>query len=317
MSELYAYFRGNSFHVRDLDGHHWTVRQGRATGKGTRIPSDGSRIDPAEEHAKREGALSLKNEVVPRKTGSGTHGRFGTSSGWVPPWIRGPAHGIANVLLQEGSWAWYTGWGDVKRPPAKEVKHGYRPKRGHKAAMDAATLKECGQALSATQYARLRSSGLSITSGHAYIAYEWCHLVAHGMGGSDSPDNIVAATAFQNTEQLILECVLYGYRMEGLEVEVQAKLARGWEHLGESIWYRVKLDDQTIYTRTMDCRRATRPDFKEYGAVAREMRRYINTALEKAYPADQMRMDAWELVQSQSPDEVDESAGLWQSLTGG
>jgi hypothetical protein len=136
------------------------------------------------------------------------------------------------------------------------------------------------------------------------------------MGGADTPANIVAATAYQNTEQLILECVLYGYRMEGLSVEVQAKLARGWAHLAESIRYHVKLNGQTLYTRTMDARRATRPDFTEYASVAREMRKSINIGLEQAFPADHINMDQWDIVQTISPDEPDESAGLWTALTG-
>jgi hypothetical protein len=130
------------------------------------------------------------------------------------------------------------------------------------------------------------------------------------MGRPDDPGNIVAATAYQNTEQLILDCVLYSYRMEGLNVEVQAKLAQGWADLAESIWYCVKLNDITIYSRTMDARRATRPDFKE----SREMRRSLNIGLQKAFPANDMNMDEWEIVRTLSPDEPDESAGLWISL---
>jgi hypothetical protein len=134
------------------------------------------------------------------------------------------------------------------------------------------------------------------------------------MGRPDDPGNIVAATAYQNTEQLILECVLYSYRMEGLNVEVQAKLAPSCAHLAESIWYCVKLNDKTIYSRTMDARRATRPDFKEYASVAREMRRSLNIGLQKAFPANDMNMDEREIVRTLSPDEPDESAGLWISL---
>ncbi|WP_321957828.1 hypothetical protein [Paraburkholderia bannensis] len=309
MSDIFSYVRNNTIHVRDLHGGHWTVRQGRQTGNTTRETSDGSPIDPSSEIQKREAAYWLKDEHKKKKGGGGTYGRFDSHSGSPYSQLRGGTHGVANVLLQEGSWAWYTGQGDVKQQSI-ELKSGYVPERNHTVVM-----REASDAASATEYALSRSSFFNATSGHANLRYEWCHLIAHGMRGPDTPNNIVAATAFQNTEQLILECVLYGYRTEGLSIDVQAKLAHGWDHLAESIWYRVILDKKTIYSRTMDARRATRPDFKEFGSVAREMRRCINTSLENAFPADDMNMDQWEIIQTLSPNEPDQSAGLWSVLS--
>lgn len=314
MAELFIYYRGKSFHVRDVHGGHWTLQQHRG---GTYKASDGSPIDPQAEILHTYDTLSTR-DLRKKKNGGGTYGRFQSpGASWLPS-IRGSAHGAANVLLQQGSWAWYTGLGGAKRPPSRAVAHTYIPKRTHTEVMRAATLTEVGEEKSATDYARLRSRFLSVTSAHANIRYEWCHLVGHGMGGADTEINIVAGTAYQNTEQLILECVLHSYRMEGLEVEVQAKLAPGWDHLAESIWYQVKLGDHTIYSRTMDARRATRPDFKEYGAVAREMRKSINVGLENYYAAKEMTMEQYNFILSEFehlPSEPDESAGLWTGLS--
>src|SRR5579863_6349603 len=39
--------------------------------------------------------------------------------------------------------------------------------------------------------------------------YEWCHLVAHGLGGEDEQGNLVAGSTYANSEQLMIERVLY------------------------------------------------------------------------------------------------------------
>ena len=195
-------------------------------------------------------------------------------------------HGLMNFVLLEGSWAWRTGQGRTKEQ-AIDIKHTATRNRLKTSAMNGATTLETGNPLTATQYAQW-GHGARFTRGHSNIDYEWCHLVAHGLGGKDTPINLVAATKYQNTEQLILENVLYEYRMEGLKVAVEAKLASGTQHLAESIWYRVSLtaNNVVVYERTMDCRRATNPTYDECVAVASEMRCAINSVLSQYFPVD-------------------------------
>jgi hypothetical protein len=308
-----VYKRGGSLHIRDTEGNHWTLRNAR----GGRDPGDGSPIDPSEEILQHEATLYHRSERRKRKGGSRALSRFAASGGggsasWT--W-RGLGHGVMNFAAQEGSWAWYTGWGGQKSQNGN-VTHGYVPKRTHTAAMIGATHAELGTSLSATNYAR-RGHGAYWTRGHSAIGYEWCHLVAHGMGGPDHPKNLVAATRHQNSEQLIIECVLYGYRMEGFAVQVRAKLAKGTQHLAESIYYQILLNGQSAYTRTMDCRRATQPDFAEFHTVARDLRARLNAALERAMPADDMKYEEWEYIQDNLDEEADDGSNdFWRMLVG-
>jgi hypothetical protein len=253
-----GYRRGNTLHIRDTSGHHWTIQA----------------------HPKSGAPYSRPFPKASSKYYGRPKGQSGISDALV-----GISHGLMNMVSQEGAWAWYTGFGDIKTTDVHEVEHGYVPKRNHTANMNLATLAELGSVHTATEYARA-GHGAFFTRGHSGIRYEWCHLISHGLRGSDAPENIVAATAFQNTEQLVLENTLYEYRMEGLQVRVQAKLASGTRHLAESIYYKVMLENDAVaYTRTMDARRATNPAYGELAAIAQDMRDAINTALAYHYPA--------------------------------
>jgi hypothetical protein len=308
-----VYFRGECFHVRDTDGHHWTVRN---ASRGGREHSDGSPIDPHHERTLHEPTIYHRSERTKRRGGSRALSRFAASS-QDPTWTwRGLGHGVMNLVTQEGSWAWYSGSGGTKQQQGN-VGHGYVPRRAHTAAMGLATNAEVGSVLSATEYAR-RGHGDRWTRGHSAINYEWCHLVSHGMGGPDVAANLVAATCHQNSEQLILECVLYGYRMEGFAVDVRAKLASGTAHLGESIYYQILLNGQRAYARTMDCRRATRPTWNEFRTLAAEVRAGLNAALVRAYPADHLTYEQEEYIEEElETDGDDGSDGYWIGFFGG
>ena len=52
--------------------------------------------------------------------------------------------------------------------------------------------------------------------GRQTVRHEWCHLVAHSMGGRDRPANVVAAAVGTNSEQLAIENILSAYRNENL-----------------------------------------------------------------------------------------------------
>jgi hypothetical protein len=53
---------------------------------------------------------------------------------------------------------------------------------------------------------------------------EWCHLLGHGDGGGETPDNFVAGSKHCNTEQLALELTQRIYRSNKLCVKVTAYL---------------------------------------------------------------------------------------------
>ena len=267
-----AYFRGETVHIRDTAGKHW-----------------------AAQYHPRSGAPYTKKI---NKSGAKLYGRPSASTSFSDS-LTSISHGLMNIVAQEGSWAWYTGFGGKKTPPERDVSHTYVPARHHRAAMDAATFAELGASFSATDYAR-KGHGAFGTRGHSSIPYEWCHLISHGLGGLDIEGNIVAATKYQNTEQLILECVLYEYRMEGLSILVQAKLAKGTAHLAESIYYEVRLNGTRAYSRTMDARRATNVTYGEYASVAQGMRQSINAALLKQYPMDGIDAELIEHVDDQT-----------------
>ncbi|MEM7165155.1 MAG: DNA/RNA non-specific endonuclease [Planctomycetota bacterium] len=246
---IYAYRRGASVHVRNECGDHWYLNQ---YGSFTRVSRSGAKL----------------------------HGRPAVPRGFVTKaWVlqRSVRHRLMNAVTAEGSWAWYFGRGERKGADAPyAVEHRYVPRRkrletllGHRA----------------DDYARQSEHGWA-TRGHSSISYEWCHLIAHGLGGSDNKKNVVAATAYCNTEQLILECVLYEYRQEGLSVDVQAKLAKGTEHLGECINYSVNYKGSTVYSRLLDCRRATNVTYNDFAVVSADMREKINAKLKPQVPVD-------------------------------
>ncbi|WP_053146933.1 hypothetical protein [Pseudomonas sp. P97.38] len=312
-NEYSVYCRNDTFYVRDLKGNRWAVQERF----GTRALSDGSPINPLEE-------ILLENDrsivrVIPRKGGAPTYGRFSNdknaSSGKIAKRrFRAVNHGLMNFMLLQGSWAWFVPYEGKKQPQIHDLMHGFVGKRIHTKKMKAATLEEVGEELSATQYAR-KGGRFTLNKGHSAIWYEWCHLVGHGLLGQDVAGNIVAATAFQNSEQLILETVLHDYRMEKMTLKVEAKLAYGWKHLAESIWFRVMLNGDTIYSRTMDARRATKPDFNEYTEVSTDMRRQLNRGLKKHYSGDDMTMDTFEAIRNKlGIVEPSQSTGLWKSL---
>ncbi|GEM_PF-1967436 len=314
MSDEYSiYCRDGTYYIRDLRGNRWNV-QGRY---GTRQLSDGSPINPQEEILLEDDRSIMR--VIPKKGSAPTYGRFSNYKNASSVEInkrrfRATNHGLMNFVLLQGSWAWFVPYEGKKQPLAHDLKHGFVGKRIHTEKMKAATFAEVGEELSATQYAR-KGGRLTLNKGHSAIRYEWCHLVGHGLLGPDTAGNIVAATAYQNSEQLILESVLHDYRMERMMLSVEAKLAYGWKHLAESIWFRVTLNGDTIYSRTMDARRATKPDFNEYTKVSTDMRRQLNRGLKKHYSGKNLTMEMFEAI-NQKLEIVDpsQSTGLWQSV---
>src|SRR3546814_3712105 len=58
----------------------------------------------------------------------------------------------SDLVLLQGSWAWFVSYEGKKQPPLHDLMHGFVGKRIHTKKMKAATLAEVGEELSATQY---------------------------------------------------------------------------------------------------------------------------------------------------------------------
>lgn len=61
-------------------------------------------------------------------------------------------------------------------------------------------------------------------SGAIRTDQEWCHLLGHGDGGSETPDNFVSGSEHCNTEQLAIECGHRDANIRGLKAKITAYL---------------------------------------------------------------------------------------------
>lgn len=159
--------------------------------------------------------------------------------------------------------------------------------------MNGATKAMFGEAKTATQYAR----GCGYAGG---APFEWCHLAAHGYGGPDSLENIVAGTANCNSEQLIIENALWQYRNEELfEVHISSTVLHpvGAPHLGGVIRYRIYAGGQKIFTHYIDCFSHSRPDGVYEDSLFYEVVASLNEALAELCP-HRDRRDAAEAIKA-------------------
>jgi hypothetical protein len=97
--------------------------------------------------------------------------------------------------------------------------------------------------------------------------YNWCHLIGHGGGGSDTADNLVAASTHCNSEQLLIERIVYQYKQSKLAVRVSAKRHTGSLYLADELRYEVFFDGKMIYSRNMDAHRNSKPSGFELDVI--------------------------------------------------
>ncbi|HWB95554.1 MAG TPA: hypothetical protein VG672_02600 [Bryobacteraceae bacterium] len=142
-----------------------------------------------------------------------------------------------------------SGW--IPLPPGRS-RSRRAPNQGMREAMDALMNHDGynppqGHEYSATSYAEW-------ATGAQGRRYEWCHLVAHSMGGRDRPSNVVAASRGNNSEQLAIENILSAYRTENLFlVRIEAGLLNTGhgKHLGTVIRYSINLDGTNTTLKIM------------------------------------------------------------------
>jgi len=150
--------------------------------------------------------------------------------------------------------------------------------------MNPATLLLTGAACWATNYAAWVKAQLPGSRVDPAKRYEWCHLLAHSMGGSDDATNIVAAVRGNNSEQLAIESALQMYRRENIfEMRVVAALVPGAQacHMGNVIRYEVRcIEGGGTYMRYLDCLNAPNPSQIHFYDVLSSFAMWANNKLQ-------------------------------------
>lgn len=86
------------------------------------------------------------------------------------------------------------------------------------------------------------------------INYEWCHLIGHGDGGEEVPENYVAGTHYSNTEQLAMETAVRKFRGAGITLKVHAYVKPVRENIsvdsyfGDYVRYTVMYGGKEIFS---------------------------------------------------------------------
>jgi hypothetical protein len=257
-----------------------------AAGPLRRVPAQARVVQPLTRSQLARAGQTLPDDVhdIPNfhqmgleSTGGGGRGRFYGHLG--PDTVaRDVGHGLMNIALLQGNWARINPGSRASKSTGRELviptytdRFGdYNPDTPPKRNADT--------------YARDQGG---LRQGHANVQYNWCHLHGHGLGGSDEPDNVVCATTHCNTEQLEIESWLKQAATANpevkFEIEVEAQLAFGTEHLAENISYRVFADKWMIYSAWLDARRATEPTTRE--------RRRIHWRLDNAFQASRSTLN--------------------------
>ena len=168
-----------------------------------------------------------------------------------------------------------TGWVAL---PQNRAANRRQTNQGMNTAMNALT----GGAISASNYA-LWFSGRNPHTVDATVPWEWCHLLAHSMGGADNATNIVAAVKGNNSEQLAIESALSMYRMENVfELKVTGATidnADG-QHLGDVIRYKIRCTQGgESFVRYLDCLNAPNPSEIHYYDLLRSVALWANRLL--------------------------------------
>ncbi len=149
--------------------------------------------------------------------------------------------------------------------------------------MDTAMQNLTGAKRSALAYAtwvsgRNANAGLDVT-----LPWEWCHLVAHSLGGADNAGNIVAAVKGNNSEQLAIESALHMYRSEDqFELKVTASLMNNGDgkHVGDVIRYKIRCSaGGSDFEQYLDCLNAPDPSEIHYYGLLEAVAKWANNKL--------------------------------------
>ncbi len=205
-----------------------------------------------------------------RRGSGGGRGRFGgVDSPWRDRWET-----VKNIAFGQGGYRKVT----CLQPPDKSTNGRQKVVWSNALRKDAGGVM--GKAingtgsLSASDYVRHVNSEWSKTVFAISNPddYEWCHLWGHGLGGDETPENLVAGTHACNTEQLEIESWLRdkAARRTYLHIEVRAQIAKNGPpyHLAEMIEYKVYAAGESdpgglLYTKCINARRPNEPSKEE------------------------------------------------------
>ncbi len=172
-----------------------------------------------------------------------------------------------------------TGWVDLPQTRASS-------RRETNQGMNAAMIALTGVARSATNYV-IWFDGLHPGVGlRSDQPWEWCHLLAHSMGGADDATNIVAARKGNNSEQLAIESALQMYRMEQIfQMKITAACLNGanGRHIGNVIRYKIRcIHGGQSFIVFLDCLNAPDPSQIHYYGLLESVARWANNLLIQA-----------------------------------
>ena len=118
------------------------------------------------------------------------------------------------------------------------------------------------------------------------LQWEWCHLLAHSLGGQDSPQNVVAAVRGNNSEQLAIETALQMYRNENMfrmQISAACMGANDGRHIGNVIEYRVSCiysnNPTQDFVQYLDCLNAPNPSEIHYYDLLESVALWANRKL--------------------------------------
>ncbi|WP_157511131.1 hypothetical protein [Frateuria sp. Soil773] len=247
--DVYCVYRrqaGRSVYVRDRHGRYncFSINNGRAV----ILPTGITTLAPI------YGRVNFANNV-----------RFTAHT--RSQWALGGAYDNAVQYLSSG-------WVDL--PTCRDAS-----RRQTNQGMNGAMVALTGVARSATAYvnwAQLNGSVINPAGN-----WEWCHLIAHSMGGADGPGNIVAAMRGNNSEQLAIESALQMFRREDafqMKVSVGLLDAGNGRHVGNVIRYKVRcIHGGDYYVRYLDCLNAPNPSEIHYYGVMEGLVLWANKKL--------------------------------------
>ena len=160
--------------------------------------------------------------------------------------------------------------------------HRSHARRASRQGMDDAMIALTGATRSATGYTDWyrNNHGGQVDP----VNWEWCHLLAHSMGGADGPSNIVACVKGNNSEQLAIESALMAYRRENaFRMEISAlrlKTAGPERYIGDVIRYRILCGaTASEHIRYLDCLNAPNPSAIHYYDVLHDVVLWANRQL--------------------------------------
>lgn len=105
------------------------------------------------------------------------------------------------------------------------------------------------------------------------VAFNWCHLLGHGIGGSDKSDNLMAGTTYCNSEQLQIESMVYQLtNAKFLRLKITGQPYGRHAHLARTITYKVtNPQNGRKFTHKIDALRTSEPTGTELEHVRRRL----------------------------------------------